>query len=913
LYHVDVNFLRMNSHFLVYFRQKKNAHLVGGKIAFFFLIYLSFSFQVFGQSCNCPSSCGPCTGGGLTKLELKFNQPVAQNIKVSDNQDVLFSGSVNALGIVSLSSTATNERFKGDVVTILINGAPDVVIDTRCSTNILVGDTYGSFTVVAATSKTGGAVCCNAFVAEAIRPAITRCPSDINVDVLDQTCLAPITWIPPIASDNCQIVSFAEQNNRAPGDLFGIGRKQIIYTAIDNNGLSRECFFEIKRVDKAGPVFTSFPSDITIFARNSCSSDAGSVTWSPPIVQDCDGSFISAPPQSSGDRFPKGETIVTYSAVDGSGNRTTKSFKVIVIDDAPPTIIKRPPNITVEAQDCGAFITPWAEPMADDNCPAGLTLTSNHRSDEKFPIGTTLITYTATDASGNAFSYSFNIEVIDTSKPVISPLADITKPLTTSCEVPITWIEPTVTDNCEFRVISSHRSGDSFPLGTTVVVYTATDNSGNSSTISFNVIITDETSPIFANCPTTTIEKETDPITCKAKVDWTVPIPTDNCLLDMTDPRFKPGDEFPIGTTIVTYVATDKAGNVATCEFKVLVSDKIGPALTAKPADMTVDANDVCQAIVNWTPPNASDICSAPVTIESNHIPNETFPLGITSVTYKAMDNVGNMSEAFFSISVKDNAGPVFSECPENIVAQANTSCQATVVWKEPTAKDNCSLLITPVSNFKSGDTFEVGEPTRVVYEAVDEAGNNTTCQFSITVVNESVPIITNCPIDIEVKTDETGKAIVTWEEPIAKDRCGPVPLKASKKPGSEFEVGTTVVTYESQPNSLGNKVRCEFSVTLSFKEIILDIGKAVTPDGDRINDFWLIDGLENFKENEVIVVDRWGNKVFEGLKYDNTRVVWNGTNTSGTIVPTGTYFYSISVSFRGKRVEKRGSVEIIH
>jgi gliding motility-associated-like protein len=887
---------------------------LNSRITIFCVSLCFFALQSFSQSCNCPATCGACTGGGLVKIELKFNQPVAQTISVSDGQGVIFSGLVPALGTISFLGSQPNDRFVGDKLTINVNGATDVLIDTRCSSNVLVGDTFGSFTVVGGTSKTGGSICCNPFVAEAIRPTISNCPLNISIDVLDQTCTASISWIPPIAADNCQIASFTEQNGLKPGDLFGLGRKQLVYIAVDNMGLNRDCVFEIKRVDKAPPVFTSFPSDITAFARNSCNSDAGSVIWALPVAQDCDNVFFTFPPQSSGDRFPLGETVITYLAADGSGNRSTKSFKVIVIDDAKPTISRRPANITVEAQDCGAFITPWIEPVADDNCTLGLALIANHKSNEKFLIGTTVVTYTATDASSNSASYSFNVKVEDTTKPIISPLPDKSEQLTTSCDVAITWAEPTVTDNCSFRVSSSHHSGDLFPLGTTIVTYTAIDGSQNTSTVSFNVVVTDQSAPVFANCSSSIIEKDADPLTCKAKVDWTVPTATDNCIdpLRIVSPTFKPGDDFPIGTTTLTYSALDRAGNSANCELTIVVRDKTAPVINAQPSDKTSDANTSCEAVVNWIPPIATDACSAPVTINSDHKPSESFPLGVTKVTYTATDNVGNTSESFFNIAVKDNAAPVFSNCLKDIIAQANSSCTAMVSWEEPMAKDNCSGNIIPTSNFKPGDTFEVGKPTIVIYEAVDAAGNKATCQFSIIVVNESVVVIEKCVKDIIVKTDETGKAIVTWDEPTASDRCGSVILKASHKPGSEFDIGTTKVTYESLPNSSGNISRCEFNVTLSYKEIAIEVGKAVTPDGDRINDFWLINGIENFKDNEVVVVDRWGNKIFEGLHYDNSKVVWNGTNLSGAVVPTGTYFFSIAVSFRGNRVEKKGSVEVI-
>ncbi|MFM9840098.1 MAG: HYR domain-containing protein [Cyclobacteriaceae bacterium] len=883
------------------------------KKAFIFCLLFSVGTIVsFGQSCNCPAVCAPCIGGGLTRIELKFNQPVDQHIEAN----AFDIGGVNLfnvlqfppLGTVVLIGSKQNDRFVGDKVTIKVNGLVDVVINTRCSDNVLVGDTYGSFTVVAAESKNGGPVCCNAFVTQNIRPTITNCPANVEQQVFDQTCFGAVSWMPPIAADNCQIVSFTEQNNYKPGDIFPLGRRQIVYTAVDNNGLSRDCIFEVRRLDMAPPVFDSFPLDIIAFATTSCNAV---VTWAAPVASDCGGVFLTAPPQSSGDRFPIGVTAVTYAATDGSSNRAERSFNVTVVDNAKPTFNIDPTDIAVQAVDCGAIVS-WIEPTADDNCPIGLTVTQDHFPNEKFAIGITTVTYIAKDASGNTFPYSFKITVEDKTAPVISPMPSTEQLLTTACDVVVNWVEPLVTDNCKFKVTSNFHSGDRFGLGTFKVIYTAKDSSQNTSTSFFDVVIKDNTAPIFTSCITSTLEKEADPITCKAKVNWTAPTATDNCLDRVLMPAFKPGDEFPIGTTVITYIAKDKAGNTSQCEFPIIVNDKTGPTITAQPSDIATNANTLCKANVNWVPPTAIDNCSSPVTLGSNYNPNDAFPLGATKVTYTVQDKMGNASTAFFNVTVNDNTAPVFSGCPLDIIISSNASCKAIVNWTEPTAFDNCNGTIIPTSNFKSGTTFDSGTTTAVTYTAVDNAGNKSTCKFNVIVRNESVPVISGCPQDIIIKTDETGKAIVTWTEPTATDQCGRVPLIASRKPSSEFGIGTTKITYESTPNSASIRTRCEFNVILSYKEIEFEVGKAITPNGDPVNENWLIRGLENFRDNSVLIVDRWGNKIYEASQYDNSKVVWNGTNSSGTVVPTGTYFYSVAVSFQGKRVEKKGSVEVV-
>nr|WKN34465.1 Ig-like domain-containing protein [Tunicatimonas sp. TK19036] len=82
----------------------------------------------------------------------------------------------------------------------------------------------------------------------------------------------------------------------------------------------------------------------------------------------------------------------------------------------------------------------------------------------------------------------------------------------------------------------------------------------------------------------------------------------------------------------------------------------------------------------------------------------------------------------------------------------------------------------------------------------------------------------------------------------------------------------------------------------------LLTIYEGFTPDGDGINDIWVIEGIENFPDNNVQVFNRWGNRVFQAKGYNNQEVAWGSQITGGfafgdTQVPSGTYFYLISLN----------------
>ncbi|CAN5812860.1 hypothetical protein BH11BAC7_BH11BAC7_24250 [soil metagenome] len=115
----------------------------------------------------------------------------------------------------------------------------------------------------------------------------------------------------------------------------------------------------------------------------------------------------------TGSLFSVGTTTVTAIATDPLNNADTCSFLITVNDIESPAINSCPSDITIAANNTGCTaIVNWTAPTATDNC-AGPSLTSTHNSGSAFPAGTTTVTYTATDASGNSVSCSFNVTVFN--------------------------------------------------------------------------------------------------------------------------------------------------------------------------------------------------------------------------------------------------------------------------------------------------------------------------------------------------------------------------------------------------------------------------------------------------------------------------------------------------------------------
>ncbi len=169
-------------------------------------------------------------------------------------------------------------------------------------------------------------------------------------------------------------------------------------------------------------------------------------------------------------------------------------------DVVAPIWTNCPSSITLPTDD-GCQPYRWVAPTLSDNCPGRIdTLNTNtNYNGACIPSNTSInVVYLARDQAGNVGVCTFTVNVVPTAcfgeevPPNISncPTDIITTSSNGQCS-PVTWVAPTVTDNCDQIPIltSSSLNGSCFNIGTTNVVYTATDANRNTATCSFTVIV----------------------------------------------------------------------------------------------------------------------------------------------------------------------------------------------------------------------------------------------------------------------------------------------------------------------------------------------------------------------------------------------------------------------------------------
>ncbi|MEW6730076.1 MAG: HYR domain-containing protein [Acidobacteriota bacterium] len=281
----------------------------------------------------------------------------------------------------------------------------------------------------------------------------------------------------------------------------------------------------------------------------------------------------------SGSTFPLGTTsvIATVSYRQVTVSRCT--FLVTVVDREPP-IINCPTDITVSAAlGQGMAIVNFSLPTATDNC-SNTVVTASPHSGSKFPIGATVVTVTATDSFGNRTNCRFTVNVRDAQPPSINCPADLFFDAPADqCSMVVNYPAINVSDNSgNASLVVTPPSGSIFPIGTTTVRVTATDNSGNIARCSFNVTIRDQNPPTIL-CPAD-IEVMASGPRCSTIVDYPPLAVVDECQETIIEYSIPAGSAFSVGTTRVLVNVKDASGNESSCSFNVRVNGE--PQVTLK-------------------------------------------------------------------------------------------------------------------------------------------------------------------------------------------------------------------------------------------------------------------------------------------------------------------------------------------
>jgi hypothetical protein len=263
----------------------------------------------------------------------------------------------------------------------------------------------------------------------------------------------------------------------AVGSMLPIGSTAVTCTATDpetRRSVTRSG--DVTVADTTAPGVTA-PSDLDVDAQGAFGAR---VTYAATAFDIVDGAVEVSCAPDAGAVFPLGLTPVSCRAVDRAGNQGFAHFNVTVRDRSPAALHLT--DMTVDASDStGARVTFAPAPMATDIAGRPVAIECFPPSGSLFPLGDTAVTCTAAPGTPNEASGTFMIKVERDTTPPVLTLSGPASVTITDCATPDLGAATATDAEGSFVTVSSDRP-KTFPLGTTIVTYTARDASGNAST-----------------------------------------------------------------------------------------------------------------------------------------------------------------------------------------------------------------------------------------------------------------------------------------------------------------------------------------------------------------------------------------------------------------------------------------------
>ena len=481
--------------------------------------------------------------------------------------------------------------------------------------------------------------------------------------------------------------------------------------------------------------------------------------------------------------FNLGETLVTYTATDESGNQYSCSFIVIVEDNQAPALVC-PENVSISTNEDGAndyncsTSYTWTHPTPVDNCTsissytvsyeyadgttggADLTdsLSSGNLSETMvLGIGTHTVTYTAVDTMNNVSSCSFTITVIDDELPQIFCNQ------VTGCQL-YTTISPV-------QIVPNDSSVFVIPVSNNVEITDVnlrlnitTDDLADLEIKLVNpsgleVVLMDQICP-GANLLSVVFDEEAaNSVTTACATIQNGDTLRGQEALSAFYGNFSMGD----WSLIITSANTAACGTLTDLALEICGMDNTGTDTTR----VSILAGEECeyQVLDDSFDPPFTDNCDGSE-LSHNYIfsPNPNtltgtvLPLGQTTVIWTVTDSSGNTASCVMIYEVIDQGSPYFINCPEpDVVQEAEPgTCGAYVNFATPIAFDECDgqIVVTQVDDtgLSSGSLFPVGMSI-IIFQAEDQSGNTARCIVRV-IVNDTQAGLFACPEDVVRSTD---------------------------------------------------------------------------------------------------------------------------------------------------------------
>ncbi len=355
----------------------------------------TFGFGTITVNCSATDAAGNTATGSFTVTVVDTTPPA---VTPPDNITLEAAGPAGAV-----------LYYSGESAVDLVDGARPVACEPASGSTFALGETTVTCTASDTRGNTGSASF-TVKVTDTTAPGLAM-PADITAEAASAS--GAVVTFSASASDLVD-GDLPVSCNWNSGDTFPLGETTVSCSATDSNGNTASGSFKVTVVDTTPPVLT-LPAGFSVEATGPSGAAA---TYSASASDVVDGSVAVTCTPASGSIFALGANTVSCSATDAAGNTASGSFTITVVDTTPPALTL-PADQQLEATGPSGAQASFAA-SASDLVDGALAVSCSANSGDTFPLGTTTVNCSVSDAAGNTASGSFIIKVVDTTPPTIT-------------------------------------------------------------------------------------------------------------------------------------------------------------------------------------------------------------------------------------------------------------------------------------------------------------------------------------------------------------------------------------------------------------------------------------------------------------------------------------------------------------
>lgn len=624
----------------------------------------------------------------------------------------------------------------------------------------------------------------------------------------------------------------------------------IIYTLSGTDGVGCVNTETISLTVNPLPVVSTAATPLSICVGQTAAltaAGAASYTWNPGILT---GATIAVSPSST--------TVYTVTGVDGSGCANTGSVSLSVSMNPTVTVVSSP-SVICEGQ--SAILTAnGANSYLWDTGAVTFSIAVS-------PTSTTVYTVTGTNGSNCTHTETISLTVNG------NPTVTIGSSSSIICAGQTTTLTASGAGIYVWNTGSLSSAINVSPSLTTI--YSVTGTNGVNCTNTETINITVNALPVISVSPSNTVM-------CQGQQQ----------LLQAS------------GAATYSWSGTSTVANSITVSPTVMTTYTVtGIDANSCVNSATAAVNIVSQPVVSINTPSTNVCMGYTMTVVAIGASNYTWSNGattnsivvqpFTNTSYNVIGTNGGFCSdtAFLALTVLPL--PSVSASANNTLICAGSSASLTAIGNAVT------YLWQPGNLLGANQTVQMNGPTTFT---VYGEGSNGCSFFSTTFVDVPsasaiIPLSTPsvvCAGDSAVLS-VIGATVTLWSGNEVPNTSIVMPI-----------INTTYTHSAIDVNGCTSDISFTVEMNSNCDELIVYNG--FTPNGDGINDIWLIDNIEKFPNNKVVVYNRWGNKIFQTINYNNTDNVWDG-KANGQTISDGTYIYII-VDESDKLI-KKGWIEI--